>query len=922
MYEDLVIDLENDYLKGNDYFPSTVNEAYQLMANFSKKKGLGANQSHRRNNGVGFLQATSTSFLQKTAEQKPVPGVDGILHKDVQCWNCKAFGHYSNQCPKKVGVNLLQNAPAKSPSISAVAHNPDVQEDEFLGFGFLQVSLSQIQGQNNPARNLHDLNENWVLLDSQSNCDIFRNARLLSNVRKEQGPGLTLHTNGGTLCTNMVGNVKGYGTVWYDANSLANILSLSNVRKRFRITMAIGPQDPHPKITVHKPNGDRMVFYEHAMGLFVHDPVTNSCVVSKDTVNPISVYSFVNTVHDLESEFTRKQLARARLARDLYRRLGFPALSKFHDMLHKNQIKHCDVTLEDAKIANYVYGVEPSTIKGKSTRVTPAPVRPASIFPLPDYVKQFHSHVTVCVDVMFLNGSIFLTTVSEGFIFRTVEEISGRAYKHLLSGIQNVINVYEARLLSVVHVKADSEFECVRESILPCVLHVCAQSEHVPAIERSIRTLKDHARTIIHSLPYEYYPPLMIRYLMYFVTRLLNSMPAPNGISASVSPLSLVTGAPMLDANEFKIEFGGYAQVHDNPHITNTTVARSTGAIALCPANHHGGWYFLSLNTGGRLLRYSWTICTLTSDIISRVHDLASDRHVSTNDLLDLFTVVNASGALVSSNSESTTNNVAHPQAEPVQDDLQANEEPANDEIANEVEAVITDDEGSIETGGGIETNTPNKEVEKTTATELFGIDLEQDGIEENNKNRSENPGELDHDQARSQELANKDEESRSELLDKDEESRSVLQYPNERSRSDKLPGDTNSSVRDPEPFQMTKTETINIESNETSKDADTKNRFEDAKQTMENLVHKYNLRRNIKKAKNELFNKQHFNYLMYNDKSRSRKRFIKQIKHRQAKNELLEAMSRYNGQFPNKGLLHRNLVGWSFTQMSASRGI
>ena len=84
MYEDLVIKLENDYLKGNDYFPSSVNEACQLMSNFSKKKGsVGVPQVNRKYNGLGFLQNSATSFFQKSDKSALVPGVDGITHKDV-----------------------------------------------------------------------------------------------------------------------------------------------------------------------------------------------------------------------------------------------------------------------------------------------------------------------------------------------------------------------------------------------------------------------------------------------------------------------------------------------------------------------------------------------------------------------------------------------------------------------------------------------------------------------------------------------------------------------------------------------------------------------------------------------------------------------------------------------------------------------
>jgi len=76
----------------------------------------------------------------------------------------------------------------------------------------------------------------WVLLDSQSTVSVFRNKHLLSSVR-DSDHSMKVFTNGGTQTSSMVGEVRNFGTVWYNPNSLANILSLAEVRKKFRVTM-------------------------------------------------------------------------------------------------------------------------------------------------------------------------------------------------------------------------------------------------------------------------------------------------------------------------------------------------------------------------------------------------------------------------------------------------------------------------------------------------------------------------------------------------------------------------------------------------------------------------------------------------------------------------------------------------------------
>ena len=90
----------------------------------------------------------------------------------------------------------------------------------------------------------HSLNPAWVLLDTQSSCDIFNNSDLLEDIKDKEGRGLRLHSNGnGLLETNLQRTVKGYGKVWYHPKSLANIMSFANVRKKFKINILTGPGD-------------------------------------------------------------------------------------------------------------------------------------------------------------------------------------------------------------------------------------------------------------------------------------------------------------------------------------------------------------------------------------------------------------------------------------------------------------------------------------------------------------------------------------------------------------------------------------------------------------------------------------------------------------------------------------------------------
>ena len=105
----------------------------------------------------------------------------------------------------------------------------------------------------------------WILLDSQSTVSVFKNRRLLSNIRPSTRP-LRVHTNGGTQISTLIGSVTNFGDVWYNAHSLANILSMAEVRKVCRITMDTSVE---AAMHVHRQDGTIMTFKEYTSGLYL-----------------------------------------------------------------------------------------------------------------------------------------------------------------------------------------------------------------------------------------------------------------------------------------------------------------------------------------------------------------------------------------------------------------------------------------------------------------------------------------------------------------------------------------------------------------------------------------------------------------------------------------------------------------------------
>ena len=102
-------------------------------------------------------------------------------------------------------------------------HEADVHFASDVDFGFFQSGIV-LQNGGGGVR----VPDSWILLDNQSTVDVFHNKNLLRNVRKSN-TSLNIHCNAGVATTNMIGDLKGYGTVWYHPRGIANILSLSRV---------------------------------------------------------------------------------------------------------------------------------------------------------------------------------------------------------------------------------------------------------------------------------------------------------------------------------------------------------------------------------------------------------------------------------------------------------------------------------------------------------------------------------------------------------------------------------------------------------------------------------------------------------------------------------------------------------------------
>ena len=79
-YGGLWSELENNYTRGQDQYPPDLTNAYNLLLNY---RPAPAQRQTRRNTGEG--EVSGMSFLQNG---EAIPGINGITHARVKCYNC------------------------------------------------------------------------------------------------------------------------------------------------------------------------------------------------------------------------------------------------------------------------------------------------------------------------------------------------------------------------------------------------------------------------------------------------------------------------------------------------------------------------------------------------------------------------------------------------------------------------------------------------------------------------------------------------------------------------------------------------------------------------------------------------------------------------------------------------------------------
>jgi hypothetical protein len=517
-HRNLKVDLQNDFTTGDNRYPKTRQHTLHLLDKYSKTvvtkvtHSEGTSFAHKGGRGGGNQSSSVNGKCRDSSTY------DKKYWNDKEGYMCHKKGHPATHCPKKpsddgdcstasaasrvkkikkdlnsikkafttVNTQLAQLKEADSEiSESEGEEASHFQVDQTLQFAQLdkkfEPRIAKLFKQTGSSIKL-DLKEE-ILLDSQSAMDLFCNTSLVSKISKSRS-NMRLKSNGGTIVVSRKPTMEGYNkTVWFSTRAITSIIALHNLIDQYRVTY----DSDDLMFVVHRESesNPNMEFKMHKSGLHYYVPRKEHHL------------TFVNTVSENKTGFTKRQIKCAEIAQNLYKALSYPSMKDFKWVIQSNQIKYCPVTIQDIDVATKIWGKNIAALKGKTTPSKRHPVS-RDYVKVPNELLKLHKEVFLTTDIFFVNKIPFFLTLSRKICFTAVNHLTDRTVPQIFNAFKEMYQYYLQRGFHITMVHADGEFAPLKTLIEAMsggpMVNLTSANEHVPKIERRIWVVKERCQ--------------------------------------------------------------------------------------------------------------------------------------------------------------------------------------------------------------------------------------------------------------------------------------------------------------------------------------------------------------------------------------------------------------------------------------------
>ena len=136
---------------------------------------------------------------------------------------------------------------------------------------------------------------------------------------------------------------------------------------------------------------------------------------------------------------------------------------------------------------------------------------------IPREIMEKHYKIELCVDIMYVNGMAFLSSIDRTIRYRAVIYIPKRKKVELYNAIDKVLRLYNGAGFNIETIYIDGEFKEIMDEVkdeMNIDMNYTNAQDHVPEAERNNRTIKERVRSQYHRLPYKNIPKVMIKKLV------------------------------------------------------------------------------------------------------------------------------------------------------------------------------------------------------------------------------------------------------------------------------------------------------------------------------------------------------------------------------------------------------------------------
>ena len=346
-YGPLITDVENAYTRGQDGYPTTVSGAYDMLVNYKNP-----NQASRMQN-----QDTGIAFAQDGQDGEDANSEASHLHAHQQR-NYSRGGrgkHGGRDGGRGRGRGGRGGHTGMAHDVDELEYSEEIDPDKnnlAQSVGPYTMEHRHVESESTLAIFNRALPTTWLLLDSCSTTNLICNKDWLHDIH-ESGISITLRCNAGSVRLTTQGYFGSYPEpVWFNPHGIANIMSLDNVAKYFRITM---DTDAEKAMMLWKDDGEAMKFTPTSKGLYHYNLSPGDG----------GVWSFITTVADKADKYTHWALQRTRVARRFKNIIMRPGARRLMDVA-VSHLMGCPVTKADVRAAEDIYGPNLGALKGKT----------------------------------------------------------------------------------------------------------------------------------------------------------------------------------------------------------------------------------------------------------------------------------------------------------------------------------------------------------------------------------------------------------------------------------------------------------------------------------------------------------------------------------------------------------------------------